>query len=61
MSNKEIYLILQPPFSLDKRWDNADPNKPSGSFGTLTNYIPDRGILITREGVTTLTYTAQTS
>lgn len=61
MSKKEIYLILQPPFSLDKRWDNADAMKPTGSFAELTNYIPDRGILITREGVTTLTHTAQTS
>lgn len=61
MGKREVIIALQPPFSLDKRWDNADAMKPSGSFGELINYIPDRGILITREGVTTLTYTAQTS
>lgn len=61
MSKQEKYIILQPPFSLDKRWDNADANKPSGSFQTLTNYIPNHGILITRDGVTNITHTAQTS
>ena len=61
IKNKALYLVLQPPFSLDKRWDNADAQKPSGSFGELINYIPDRGVLITRDGVTTLTFVAQTS
>jgi len=61
MSNREIMIVLNPPFSLNKRWDDADQRKSSGLFQELTNYIPDRGILIAREGVTKLTYTAQTT
>lgn len=48
------YYPIQYPFSVDRNWDPADESAPSGTFQTLTNYIPKGQVLVSRLGITEL-------
>lgn len=57
MPREKLYNKVNPPFTLDKRLDSSSKEAPSGYFHTLKNYIPDKDILRTREGITVFAHT----
>jgi hypothetical protein len=56
-TNREQYINILPPYSLDKHWDAGDPSLPNGNFQVLKNYIPEKDVLRVRKGVTTFAHT----
>lgn len=52
---------MQPPYTLDKWKDGAAQIRNEKEFQELRNYIPVDGGIVVRDGITTLTYTPQTT
>jgi hypothetical protein len=51
------FIKITPPFSLNKYWDESEPQAPSGLFQNMENYIPHKNYLETRLGITEFTFT----
>ena len=59
MGKKAIYKKVSQPYTLDKHLDNTSSDRQPGMFLELKNYIPEKDILIVREGVTIMSFTPE--
>lgn len=57
----EEYIEIRPEFTVDKYTDHAAPTAKPGSFPVCDNYIPMRGRIESRLGITVLAHTPDTS
>jgi hypothetical protein len=57
----EDYIEIKPEFTVDKYTDHSAPTAKPGSFVTCDNYIPKRGRIESRLGITVLAHTPDTS
>jgi hypothetical protein len=57
MSNKAQYIEIQNRLTLNKWKDGVADLRKNNELQELKNYIPSRGELRTRKGITLFTYT----
>lgn len=55
------YIEIKPEFTVDKFTDEAAPTANPGSFVQLDNYIPRKGYIESRLGISVLSHTPDTS
>ena len=57
MSNKKQYIAIQNRLTVNKWKDGVADMREANEVQVLKNYIPSRGEIRTRKGVTLFTYT----
>ena len=56
MSDNKQYIIIDNKMTLNVWKDATSDTRQEGEFQILKNYIPDKGGLIVRKGITVFSY-----